>query len=316
LAIVSLNYLDKYELEVMKMSDALRSLSDALVELIEAVNPSVVRVLARRRIPATGIVWGPDGLIVTANHVVHSDEAISVGLHGGELCSATLVGRDPTTDIAALRVDANDLVPPCWGQLEDMRVGSFVLALGRPEPGIQATLGIISALDEGWRTRHGGYIDRYIDIDARMFPGFSGGPLVDMSGQVLGLNTSALTRGIGVAIPHATLQRVVEALSTHGRIRRGHLGVGVQTTRLPERVQGEVNQEAGLLLVGVKPGSPAEQNGLIVGDIIVAFDGKSTQTREHLGALLTADRIDKKIPMLIVRGGQLEELAVVIGERP
>ncbi len=316
------------------MTEVLQDLSDALAATVKATGSSVVRVEARRRLPASGIIWSSDGVIVTAYHVVERDENISVGLPNGQSVPATLVGRDPTTDLAVLRAQVpttsgaqvpttsgaqvpttSGAVPPTWADPDNLRVGHLVLALGRPGRTAQATLGIVSALGESWRTPAGGRIDRYLQTDVVMYPGFSGGPLVDAAGQVLGLNTSALLRGISLTVPTPTLSEVVQTLLTHGRVRRGYLGVGAQPVRLPAGLGQQLGQETALLLVSVEPGSPADQGGLLLGDTIVALDGQPIRHMDDLLALLSSDRVGETMPVRIVRGGQVQELKVVVGER-
>jgi S1-C subfamily serine protease len=170
-------------------------------------------------------------------------------------------------------------------------------------------------LGEAWRTPGGGEVDRYLQTDVVMYPGFSGGPLVGSGAQVLGLNTSGLLRGISLAVPSSTVQRVVEALLTHGRVRRGYLGIGAQPVRLPEATAKELDQETGVLLMSVETGGPAAQGGLMLGDTIVAMDGQPVRHMEDLLALLTGDRVGKSMSVRLLRGGRLEERPVVMGER-
>jgi S1-C subfamily serine protease len=177
-------------------------------------------------------------------------------------------------------------------------------------------LGIVSALGEGWRTPAGGRVEPYLQTDLVMYPGFSGGPLVDVAGGVLGLNTSALLRGISLAVPTPTVRQVVETLLAHGRVRRGYLGVGAQPVRLPADLAEQVGQETGLLLVSVEPDAPADEAGLTLGDTIVALDGQPVRHMDELLALLGGDRVGASVPAGIVRGGQTQELTVTIGERP
>ena len=297
------------------MTEILSNLSAALADVADRGGQGVVRVEARRRLPASGIIWSADGLVVTAHHVVRRDDNISVGLPDGRAVSATLVGRDPTTDLAVLRAEATDLTPVAWVAPDELRVGHIVLALGRPGRTIQATLGIVSALGDEWRTPAGGKLDRYLQTDVVMYPGFSGGPLVDAAGQVLGLNTSALLRGVSLTVPAPTVRRVVEALQAHGRMRRGFLGVGAQAVRLPEAVARQVGQETGLLLVSVNPGGPAEKAGLLLGDTIVSLDDHPVRHMDDLLALLSAERVGVTTSVRFVRGGQVQEQSVVIGGR-
>ncbi len=300
------------------MAEVLRSLSDAMATTVETAGPGVLRVAARRRLPASGIVWSADGVIVTAHHVVERDENISIGqpdTSTSEGIPATLVGRDPTTDLAVLRADTIDLAVPTWAEPDDLRVGHLVLALGRPGSTVQATLGIVSALGESWRTPAGGRVDPYLQTDLVMYPGFSGGPLVDVSGHVLGLNTSALLRGISVTVPTTTLRQVVETLLAHGRVRRGYLGVGAQPVRLPTALAEQLAQETGLLLVSVEPDGPADRGGLLLGDTIVAFEGQPVRHLDDLLALLSGDRVGASVSLRLVRGGLVQELTVTVGER-
>lgn len=298
------------------MASALQSLSDATAAIVETAGRSIVRVEARRRLPASGFIWSADGVIVTAHHVVEQDENIAVGLADGKSVSAKLAGRDPTTDLAVLRAQAANLTPLAPANFENLRVGHLVLALARPGQSVQATLGIVSALGDKWRTPMGGLLDRYLQTDIMMYPGFSGGALVDAGGQVVGLNTSALLRDISITVPIPTLKRVVETLLTHGRVRRGYLGIGAQPVRLPEAVKQQLNQETGLLLLSVEPASPADKGGLVLGDTIVALDGQPVRHLDHLMALLGSDRIGQAVPVRVLRGGQVQELKVTIGEQP
>lgn len=341
------------------MNEVLRSLSDALASAVETASAGIVRVEGRRRLPATGVVWSEDGLVVTAHHVIEQDENLRVGLPNGETANATLVGRDPGSDVAVLRVQAR-LTPVRWATDADaLRVGHLVLALGRPGQSVQATLGVVSAigenLEEGidvdvmirrvlphmmgpraekWEERitekarrrarrwgpqmmwlaRGSSIEGAIQTDVTMYPGFSGGPLVDAAGIVYGINTSAL-RGASMTIPVKAIRAVTESLIQHGRIRRGFLGIGAQPVRLPESQQKELDQETGLLIVSVETGSPADQAGILLGDIVVALDGQAVAHLEELLLLLSGERVGKQVPVQLIRGGQLQEINVTIGEK-
>ncbi|MBI4329069.1 MAG: trypsin-like peptidase domain-containing protein [Chloroflexi bacterium] len=297
------------------MADTLSSFSEALAATVETAGPGVVRVEARRRLPASGIVWSSEGIVVTAYHVVEQEDNIRIGLGDGEAVSATLVGRDPTTDVAVLRAQASDLPAPAWARIDDLRVGHLVLALGRPGQTVQATLGIVSALGESWHTPLGGRMDRYLQTDVTMYPGFSGGPLVDASGRVVGLNTTALLRGVSVTIPAPTLQRVVQGLLAYGKVRRGYLGVGSQPVRLSAALAQQIGQETALLVMSVEPGSPAEQAGLLLGDVIVAVAGEPVRHLDNLLAVLSGELAGKTVAVRLARGGQVQEITVTIGER-
>ncbi len=297
------------------MADVLQSLSDDLAAAVETAGQSIVRVEGRRRMSASGIVWSEDGLIVTAHHVLERDEGVQVGLPSGEKVAAVVVGRDPTTDIAVLRAVSGGLTPANWQEIGSVKVGHLVLALGRPDADVQATLGVVSALDGEWRTHAGGRIDTYVQTDVVMYPGFSGGPLVSAGGAMIGMNSSALARGVSVTLPAATIKRVAETLVKHGRVKRGFLGVSAQPVRLPDAIAESAAQETGLMLAAVEPGSPAANGGLLLGDVIIGMDGQPVRHMDDLMAALSGDRVGAAVPVRVVRGGQVQELQVTIGER-
>ncbi len=293
----------------------LNELSNAMAAAVENVGASLVRVEGRKRMSATGVVWNSDGVIVTASHVVTRDEELHIGLPNGETVSASLVGRDPTTDVAVLRSNAKNLSVPNWASGEGLKVGHLVLALGRPGQNVLATLGVVSSIAEEWHTPAGGKIDYYLQTDVTMYPGFSGGPLVGVGGEIYGINSSTLLRGVSVTIPTTTIAPIVEALLKHGKLRRGYLGVGSQPVRLPAALEQQLGQETGLLLVAVEPDSPAEKGGLMLGDVIVALDGHPVRVPDELLAGLTGDKVGKDAKIKLVRGGQIHEVNVTVGER-
>jgi S1-C subfamily serine protease len=295
--------------------DMLSTLSEQLASLVEAAGPSVVRVEVRRA-SATGTVWTRDGLVVTAHHVVERDDGLTVGLADGTTVPASLVGRDPTTDVALLRVQAPGLSAPTWAERDDLRVGHLVLALGRPGPTVRASLGIVSAIGSDWRTPAGGRLDRYIQADIRRSPGMSGGPLIDAGGAVRGLVTRGILPRVALVVPTPTLRRVVDALLAHGRVRRGYLGVGAQQVQLPGALRAPAGQETGLLIVAVEPDGPAERGGLLLGDTIVALDGKPVRDIRDLQECLAGERIGTAASVRIIRSGQVQDRSVNVGERP
>ncbi|MDM8521060.1 trypsin-like peptidase domain-containing protein [Anaerolineales bacterium HSG6] len=295
----------------------LQAVSQGMAEVVKTVNSSIVRIDARKRVPATGVVWSTEGVIVTSHHVVRRDENISVGLADGTTVGATLVGRDPTTDVAVLQLNDGELTTPTWQSFADdaVGVGQLVLALGRPHRTVQASLGIVSALDGNWRTPSGGQVDHYLQPDLVMYPGFSGGPLVSANGTVLGINTSAILRGNPITIPTPTISRVVDALLAHGKIQRGYLGVSTQPVRLPANLAEALGQKTGLLLASVEPNSPAEKGGLLLGDTVVGLNETVIRHHDDLLAYLNGGRIGAKVVVKIIRGGQHQEVGVVVGER-
>ena len=292
------------------MTEILTNLSNDLADAVEKGATGVVRVEARDRLPASGIVWPEHDLVVTAHHVVERDENIVVGLPDGESVEASLAGRDPSTDLAVLRVPGVGKLAAELADTQGLRVGHLVLALGRPGQNVRAAMGIVGALGKAWRTPAGGNLDRYLQTDTVMYPGFSGGPLVDVSGRVLGLNTSAVLNGVSITVPSATLRRVVDALHTHGRVRRSYLGVGVQPNRLPKELAEDTGQETGLLLTSVEPGSPAEKGGLFLGDTIITVAGQPVRHLDDLMANLGGDRIGQTLLVSVLRAGQIVDVPV------
>ena len=256
--------------------------------------------------------------MVTADHVVEVEEGITVGLPDGREVSARLVGRDPGTDLAVLRVDATGLAAATLAETADVKVGNLVLAVGRPgESGPMATLGVVSARTGPWRTWRGGLLESLIQTDVTLYPGFSGGPLIDAAGRVVGLNTSILARGASVAVPTDAIQRVVQALLTQGRVRRGYLGVSTQPVALPSGLVQHLGlgQDRGLLIVGVEQHGPADRGGLMLGDVIVAMADQPIRDADDLQALLGPDRVGAATKVRVARGGESRDLTVTVGER-
>lgn len=297
------------------MSDILKSVSEAMAGLAESAGRSVVRVEGRNRLPASGVVYAADGIIVTSHHVVERDEKLRVGLPGGDTVDAELVGRDPGTDLALLRVAATGLEAAAWIDAADLRVGNLILALGRPGQSVQATLGIVSALGGAWRTGGGGELDRYLQTDVVMYPGFSGGPLATADGRFGGINSSALARGVSVTIPAATVARVAGTILAHGRMPRGYLGVGIQPVRLDAGLQEQLGQATGLMLMSVEAGGPAAQGGLLQGDVVVALGGQPVRQMDDLQALLGGEYVGKAVTVRYVRAGAVHEAGVTVGQK-
>lgn len=293
------------------MTKEFRVMADAMAELVESAGQSVVQVNGRRRIPASGLVWSAEGVIVTADHVVRTED-VKVALPDGEGLKATLIGRDPATDLAVLRIDRDGLAASPWSPEDELRVGAMVFALGRPRSTIQASLGILSALGENWRLHGGARISHYVRADLVMYPGFSGGPIVDADGRVVGLATSALSRDGGIALTRTTVEPTVEAILKHGSVRRGYLGVGVQTVQLPPALRSDLGQETGVLFNAVTPDSPAERGGLVVGDILVNLEDEKIPTPEDLAAALRSDWTGKETTLQIIRGGAPHKVSVEI----
>jgi len=291
---------------------SLRDLSNELAGVVERTGKSVVRVEARRGRAGTGIVWDTN-LIVTADHVLESDENIEVvAAAGGH--KATVVGRDPGTDLALLKVDNLSAPAAPRGRAGDLKIGHLVLAIGRPGE-LHATLGVVSSLSASWRSWRGGEIDRLIQTNAELYPGFSGGPLVDAEGRVVGVNSWHLGRGISRAIPVDAADEVVGSLRTHGRIRRAYLGVGTQPVRLPDPIKKQLNQETGVLVITVEPQGAADRAGLMQGDTLVGLNGTLIGSLDDLFRAIRKLDVGSTHSLKVVRAGEVRELKVTVGER-
>jgi serine protease DegQ len=297
----------------------LATLSNDLAAAVDAAGRSVVAIHARRRIPASGVVW-QSGIVVASHHTIQRDEDLSVTLHDGTTVPATLVGRDPSTDLAVLRLAETSAAspPPAAFTTDAPRVGQLVLALGRPGTAITASLGIVSAVGTEWRTWQGGTIDRFVRLDLSVYDGFSGGPLVDATGRVAGINTSGLARAVALTVPTSTVARVAGQLLERGHVARGWLGIATQPVRLPPGLQRSAGTDAGvgLVVVNVEPDSPADRGGVLIGDILLALDDRPLSDPGDVVAALGADRIGQPVALRVARGGRAERLAVTVGERP
>ncbi len=296
----------------------LAAVSNDLAAAVDTVGRAVVAIHARRRIPASGVLWQP-GVVVAAHHTIQRDDDITVTLHDGTTVSATLAGRDPSTDLAVLRLAASaagsEAVAPAS---EAPRVGQLVLALGRPGASVTASLGIVSAVGGEWRTWQGGTIDRFVRLDLAVYDGFSGGALVDTAGKVLGINTSGLARATAMTVPSSTVSRVVGQLLARGHVARGWLGIATQPVRLPPALRQSLGTKAevGLMVVNVEPDSPAERGGVLIGDILLTLDDRPVSDPGDVLAALGGERIGQTIAVGVARGGRPETLTVTVGERP
>jgi S1-C subfamily serine protease len=292
------------------MTDA-QQFSDSLAAAVEKAGRVTVTVDARGRFPASGILWNANGEILTADHVVQRDDNINVTLADGTSHTATVLGRDPASDLVLLKIDATGLTAPDLA--EKVQVGHLVFAVGRPTD-LQATLGSVVALGGPVRGRHRRF-EAYIQSDVTMYPGFSGGPLVDASGRVAGLNSSSLARGASLAIPVSVLANVVEALRRDGRVKRGFLGVSTQPVALAEAVAAQLGQQSGLMIIATEKGGPADQGGLLQGDVLVGVDTDTVSDIEDLQAALGPETVGKATALKIVRGGEVRTVTVTVGVR-
>ena len=298
------------------MSSSLVEFSNSLADAVERVGSSVIAVLEGGRDGVSGTLWR-DGLAVTAEHTIRGYDEVSVVLPSGEKAKAAVAGRDPGTDIALLKLP-NLSGSATLADDSRTRVGEFVLAVGRRgSQGLATTYGIVSALGGAWRTWQGARVDRWLRLDLNPFTGFSGGPIVNASGEILGIATSGPRRSV-VTIPSSTVTRVVDQLLQRGRVTRGYLGVGLQPVAFPEAARKAigVESERGLLVVTLAPAGSAEQAGVLLGDIIVSAKGQPLRSLRDLQPALDSENVGKPIELAIVRGGKLMKLNVTVGERP
>lgn len=304
--------------ESTEAAGALLGLSNSLADAVERAGQSVVAVNGRHHTPSSGIHWR-QGVIVTADHTIERDGDVPVTLPDGTTVNATRAGSDSSTDLAILKIENANLPVADIGDSASLKVGQIGLAVARPgEAGLSATMGAISALGGAWRTWSGGQVDSFIRPDLTLYPGFSGGPLVSGEGKVVGLNTSGLSRSMPLAIPTNTVNRVVDQLLSKGRVARGYLGVGLQPVRLPDSLvqAAGLSGDVGLIVVSVESGSPAEQSGLFVGDVLVSLNGQRVKDPRDVQSALGSDSVGKSVQAQILRGGQSQQVNVTVGERP
>jgi S1-C subfamily serine protease len=294
--------------------DVLSALSNQMADAVERVRPALVLVNGRARQPASGLVFAPEH-ILTADHVIDREEDLTIETDDGRTLPAQLAGRDPVSDLALLKV-AGLALDPAAPTNEPARVGQIVLAVGRPSSnGPMASLGIVSAVGGPLRTSRGAVLEQFIQVDATPYPGFSGGPLIDPTGAVIGVLTTGLVNGVPLVVPAAAAWRTAETLAEQGHIKRGYLGISSQPVELPAAQRGARAQESGLLIVRVEPDSPAARGGLLLGDILVSIDGKPVADTDDLQAHLAGDRVGATVAIEVIRGGAPQTLSLTIGQR-
>ena len=292
------------------------ALDQALAAAVATAARSVVHVARGHGHGGTGIVWASD-LVVSASF--HTPDRTSVGIASGDgeldRRDAEVIGRDPGTDVALLRIGGGGLAPAAFRDIGELAVGNLALALGRPGRTVRASLRAIGVLGPAIRTPHGGKLDRYVESDRQIPRGFAGGPLVDADGAVIGMNTRTLLRGEDLAIPTVTLRRVVDELAAHGGVRRGYLGVGAYPAQLSPALAQLAGRDRGALVASVEDGSPAAVAGVLVGDIIIELAGAPITDPDTL-RLALGDRPGETVELTILRGGARQPLAVVLGSKP
>jgi len=312
--------------------DLMDAYSRAVITAAEKVSPSVVfievhqpnrsrrgnapRMPQETRGSGSGFIFTPDGFILTNSHVVHGATKIEVTVSDGHKHQADLIGDDPDTDLAVIRINAPNLVPANLGDGQRIRVGQLVIAIGNPY-GFQysVTAGVVSALGRSLRAQSGRLMDDVIQTDAALNPGNSGGPLVNARGEVIGVNTAMImpAQGISFATSIDTAKFVASRLIRDGKVSRSYIGLGGQNVTLPRRIVRyyDLEVESGILVVSFESSSPARSAGLREGDIIIGFDNHPIAGIDDLHRLLTEDRIGHKSSLVIIRGTERLTLEVV-----
>ncbi|PYV44332.1 MAG: serine protease [Acidobacteria bacterium] len=312
--------------------DLMDAYSQAVTGAAEKVSPSVVNIDVRQHLPGrlpefsrfpreargngSGFVFTPDGFILTNSHVVHHSSRIEVGLADGHRFQAELVGEDPDTDLAVVRIQSSNLLPVDLGNSQSIRVGQLVVAIGNPY-GFQCTVtaGVVSALGRTLRSSSGRLIDNIIQTDAALNPGNSGGPLVNGRGEIIGVNTAviSLAQGICFAIGINTAKFVAGRLIKDGRVKRSVIGVGGQSVPLPRRLvhHHKLSRENGILVLSLEPQGPGHRAGLSEGDVIIGFDEQPISGIDDLHKLLTEEKSGVKVPLTILRGAEKVTLPIV-----
>jgi S1-C subfamily serine protease len=295
-------------------TDLLSSFSNQLADAVASASPSVVQVQGRRR-PASGLVYA-DGVVLTTVRALGREDGLHVRRHDGQAFDAELAGWDPTTSLAVLRVAGlgTAAIAPSSSAA---RVGHLALAVARSwSNAVTASAGIVSVIGGPLPTGRRRAIDEVIRTTAPMHDGFAGGAFLDTSGGLVGIATAAAIRGLGVVIPASIAWKTAATVLEHGQLKRGYLGIAGQPVNLPENQLGANGRDEALLVVGVTGGSPAAAAGVLVGDVLLEFDGHPIESPEDLLDLLVGDRVGRQVTLRALRGGAVTELKVTVGERP
>jgi len=299
------------------MSAELINLSNALAQATDHAAASVVAIHTEARGSSSGVIWR-DGIIVTSEHALRRDEEIQATLSDGRVVAATLVGRDPSTDLAVLRCAEAGNRPAEGADAAAVKPGSLTLIVGRTRAsGPVAALGVVSLVVAERRTWTGSSLAPYIRLDADLQPTAVGGVVVDVHSRVIGMASPRFARFGVIAIPAATISRVVETILKKGRIPRGYLGVALQPVRLPEPLRQflQHDEKTAAIILEVEPNGPAHKAGIVIGDILVSLAGQSIARPENVQPLLQAENIGKSLSARIVRGGAVQNVSILVGDR-
>jgi S1-C subfamily serine protease len=298
--------------------NSLAALSDQLADAVAQAGAATVAVHGRPRLASSGVHWR-DGIVVTTEGTIRREDGITVTLPDGGSVPASLAGRDRGTDLAVLKIPAGRLPVAKKGDPAALRPGHLVLALARlDELGARAAFGAVSAVGGRWRCWKGGEIDRLVQSDLVIYPGFGGGPLVDAAGAVHGLNSGGLSRSLATTIPAGTVDRVLDQLLQRGYVSRGWIGAAMQPVRFNPAAQKRLGlaAEGGLVIIAVEPDAPGAAAGLLVGDVIVSVNGGAVDDPAQVVEALSGDVVGKSLRLDLVRGGQRATADVLVGERP
>ncbi|MBI1774381.1 MAG: serine protease [Proteobacteria bacterium] len=294
-------------------ANTLATLSDELALLVARAAASIVGVESGGRLPSSGIHWRP-GVVVTAEEVLERDDGITVTLPGGRQLAATLAGRDPSTDVAVLRLEANGLAVAKTATAGGLKSGQLALAIGSHDGMPVSSLGIVAYAGGPWQSQRGGTIEALIRLDLGLSPVAEGGAFVDGEGRVVGMAVTGPRRRV-LAIPAETIDRSVDQLLAKGYVGRGYLGAGLKPVRLAQRAAGAGEERSGVLIVSLDPDGPAARAGLLIGDIVTAWDAKPVGRVREVMRLLGPDSIGKEVRLTLLRGGAPAEIKIIIGER-
>ena len=299
------------------MANALTALSEQIVSTVEQAAQSVVSIHARSRFDSSGVHWSPE-IVVTADHALRRDEGIRITAPDGSAHDAELVGRDPGTDLAVLRIKGLGAPAAARQGKPAVNPGSVVLAVGRSKDSAVAAFGVISNVSGQSQTWRGGRLDQVIRLDLALHPAGAGGAIVDASGKLLGIATPALSRVSVFAIPVSTVSRITESLLAHGRVLRGYLGVGLQPIAIPEHLRTKLDYAGtgGLIAMTVEPDGPAGKAGMSIGDVLFELGGRPTRRTENVQEALSSESVGKKITARVLRGGSPLDLEITVAERP
>lgn len=299
------------------MTNPLLSLSEYLASTVEQAGRSVVAIHARARINSSGVHWAP-GVVVTADHTIRQDEDIRITAPDGSTLPAELAGRDPSTDLAVLRVNGLNIPIAAKAGSSALKPGNVALVVGRFKDSANAALGVLSSLSGPSQTWRGGHLDQVIRLDVALQPASAGGAVIDSEGNLIGIATAALSRISVFAIPLATVARVTEKLLKHGRIPRGYLGIGLQPIAIPEHLKSTLNPSAsfGLIVVSIDADAPAGRAGITLGDILLDLAGRAIERPDDVQDVLDSESIGKKLAARVLRAGSTMDVELTVAERP